>query len=695
MKTESIKSIDLLSRDEAVKELEYLAKEIAYHDYRYYNLADPVISDEAYDALRLRNLEIEKKFPDLRRVDSPSHRIGAPPSPDFEKVKHRKPMLSLDNAFSDEDVLEFLDRIRRFLKLPSEHPIPMVAEPKIDGLSASLHYQNGRFVLGATRGDGQEGENITANLKTIRDIPLILQGNDYPDNLEVRGEVYMSKSDFELLNQKRLASEETPFANPRNAAAGSLRQLDPKITAHRSLKFFAYAYEALSGSTDQAQSDLLASLSKWGFPVSKEIQLCSSEDELVAYYKRLEKLRPSLPYEIDGVVYKVNDLKLQQRLGTIGRCPRHSIAHKFAAEKAETILSNIDVQVGRTGVLTPVAILEPVLVGGVMVSRATLHNEDEIKRKDIRIHDRVIIQRAGDVIPQVVEVVLSKRPATSQSFEFPKKCPVCGGEISQEEGLVAKRCTNGFNCPAQAIERLRYFVSRDAFDIEGLGDRHLENFYKDGTIHNLTDVFTLQKRDKNSLTPLRSREGWGIQSAHNLFEAINKSRIISLERFIYALGIPQVGQVTAKLLAKHYKAIEEFESASFEDLLTIEGIGMGMADDIIRFLETPEQKTLIDDLKQHITITPYEEPSTVESAISGKTVVFTGTLLTLSRSEAKSQAERLGAKVAGSVSTKTDYVIAGSDAGSKLKVANELGITVLSEQQWVDIVNQAAASAAA
>ncbi len=695
MKIEYNPPVEFLSREDAAKELERLAKEIASHDYRYYTLSDPAISDEAYDALRLRNQEIEKKFPDLRRGDSPSHRIGAPPSPEFEKVKHRKPMLSLDNAFSAEEVLEFLNRIKRFLKLPSDHAISMIAEPKIDGLSASLHYQNGQLVLGATRGDGQEGENITANLKTIRDIPLILQGDDYPRNLEIRGEVYMSKNDFELLNQKRLAADEAPFANPRNAAAGSLRQLDPTITASRLLKFFAYAYDALSGSEDQTQSDVLTSLRKWGFPVCKETSLCSNENELISYYKKLEECRPSLPFEIDGVVYKVNDLKLQQRLGTIGRCPRHSIAHKFAAEKAETILNSIDVQVGRTGVLTPVALLQPVLVGGVMVSRATLHNEEEIKRKDIRIGDTVIIQRAGDVIPQVVEVVLSKRLKNSQSFKFPDNCPVCGGQVFQEEGLVAKRCINGFDCPAQAIERLRYFVSRDAFDIEGLGDRHLENFYKDGIIHTLTDIFTLQERDKNSLTPLHSREGWGAQSARNLFEAIDKRRTISLDRFIFALGIPQVGQVTAKLLAKHYKSLEAFESASLLDLLAIEGIGLNMAEDIIEFLKTPEQKHLLSDLKKHVKIMPYEELTIIKSPVTGKTIVFTGTLLTLSRSEAKAQAERLGARVAGSVSNKTDYVIAGSDAGSKLKTANELGIIILSEQQWTEIVNQATASVAA
>ncbi|MBY0282261.1 MAG: NAD-dependent DNA ligase LigA [Alphaproteobacteria bacterium] len=681
-------STQALTKGQATTELERLAKEIAYHDYRYYTLAEPTISDEAYDALRLRNQELEKLFPDLRRIDSPSHRVGSPPAPEFEKVKHRRPMLSLDNAFSEQDVYDFVTRIRRFLKFSENQKIPFVAEPKIDGLSASLHYQKGQFVLGATRGDGQEGENITANLKTIRDIPLLLQGTNFPENLEVRGEVYMGRSDFETLNQKRIANGEQPFANPRNAAAGSLRQLDPTITAQRPLKFFAYTYDALSGSHDQTHMDILNSLKKWGFSVNPEIEYCEDISHLIAHYNHLQMLRSSLDYEIDGVVYKVNDLKLQQRLGSIGRSPRHSLAHKFAAEQAETILTNIDVQVGRTGVLTPVAILEPVLVGGVMVSRATLHNEDEIKRKDIRIGDVVIIQRAGDVIPQVVGPVLIKRRSQSTPFVFPNQCPICSSPVIQEDGLVAKRCLGGFNCEAQAIEKLRYFVSRDAFDIEGLGEKHLENFYKEGLIHTPVDIFTLFERDQQSLTPLRTKEGWGSLSARNLFEAIEKRRNISLDRFIYALGIPQIGQVTAKLLAKHYKTLDAFLLATTEDLLEIEGIGLNMASDLVNFIQTPEQIELITSLKKQLSIQPYFEEAFRKSLFTGKTIVFTGTLTSISRGEAKAQAERMGAKVGGSVSSKTDYLIAGSDAGGKLKIAKELGVEILDETQWLKIIHE-------
>ena len=680
--------VESLNREEAAKELERLAKEIAHHNHLYYVLTDPAISDESYDALCLRNHEIEKRFPDLRRQDSPSQRVGSPPAPEFEKVKHRRPMLSLDNAFSDKDVEDFESRIRRFLKLPEDRPITFVAEPKIDGLSASLHYQKGQFVLGATRGDGQEGENITANLKTIRDIPLLLQGDDFPENVEIRGEVYMTRPDFEVLNQKRLEDGEPPFANPRNAAAGSLRQLDPAITAKRPLRFFAYTYEALSGSQDQTHLEVLESLKRWGLPVNPEIEICGKGEDLLKYYARLQAIRPTLTYEIDGVVYKVNDLKLQQRLGSIGRSPRHSLAHKFAAEQAETILLNIDVQVGRTGVLTPVALLQPVLVGGVMVSRATLHNEEELRRKDVRVGDAVIVQRAGDVIPQVVGPVLSKRPKDSQPFDFPNQCPVCGGPVGQEEGLVAKRCLNGYKCQAQAIERLRHFVSRDAFDIEGLGEKHLETFYKDGLIQSPPDIFTLFVRDQESQAPLREREGWGNQSATNLFEAIEKCRSISLDRFIYALGIPQIGQVTAKLLARHCKTVEAFLEVTLEDLLSIEGIGLSMANDLMQFLGDVEQQLVVGDLRKQLKIQPLTDDLNRTGILTGKIVVFTGTLEALSRSEAKAQAERMGAKVGGSVSSKTDYLVAGSDAGGKLKLAKELSVQILDESQWLEVVQQ-------
>ncbi len=674
-----------LSRPEAQAELERLAKEIAHHDHCYYHLAQPEISDEAYDALRKKNEEIERLYPELRRLDSPSHRVGATPSPEFEKVKHRKPMLSLDNAFNADDVANFFKKVRRFLKFSDDQSIDVVVEPKIDGLSASLHYQGGVFVLGATRGDGQEGENITPNLRTIQDIPLSLQGNDFPKNIDVRGEVYMTKADFDALNAERLKAGEAPFANPRNAAAGSLRQLDSAITAKRPLRFFAYAYEALSGGEDETQWGCLESLKKWGFVTNPYNQLCHNMDEALVYYGELEKNRTDLPYEIDGLVYKTNSLALQNRLGSVGRSPRHSIAHKFVAEKAQTILKAIDIQVGRTGVLTPVAILEPVLVRGVTVSRASLHNEDELKRKDIRVGDMVVVQRAGDVIPQVIDRILEKRPHGSVPFVFPTHCPVCQMPVVQVEGQVAKRCTN-YGCSAQAIERLKHFVSRDAFDIDGLGEKIIEEFFQEGWLLTPVDLFYLEK---NIGHVLEKREGWGQLSAHNLFTAIRKRKAISLDRFIYALGIPQVGVTTAKLLAKHYGTWAHFSEATSEDLLSIEGIGPIMAQDIGDFFKNSTVQKMISDLLQDLEVLPLEAIETSNSPLHGKTVVFTGTLVTLGRQEAKAQAERLGAKVSGSVSPKTHYVVAGSDAGSKLKAAQELNVAILTEDQWLDLVRQA------
>ena len=670
--------------DQAVGELKALAKEIAEHDYRYYRLDHPTISDQAYDALRRRNQEIEAKFPNLIRSDSPTHRVGSAPAPEFEKVKHQSPMLSLDNAFSFEEVGDFIDRIKRFLKWPGDQDIAFMAEPKIDGLSASLIYENGQFVLGATRGDGVEGENITANLKTVRDIPLVLQGDFIPTRLEVRGEVYMSLSDFEKLNQQRQEQQEPLFANPRNAAAGSLRQLDSAITAKRPLYFFAYAYYSSEPTGDSSQEQLLQSLRQWGFPVNPHVQLCLNQAEIETHYQRLEELRPTLDYEIDGVVYKANDLALQNRLGVVGRAPRHSIAHKFAAEQAETVIEDILIQVGRTGVLTPLAVLKPVFVGGVMVRRATLHNQDEIERKDVRVGDTVIVQRAGDVIPQVVKPLINKRPIDSQPFIFPTHCPVCHTPVTQAEGQVARRCNNSFDCSAQAVERLKHFVSRNAFDIEGLGEKHLEAFYQEGFIKNLVDIFTLhQKKDL-----LEKREGWGKQSLENLWKSIEKRRIISLDRFIYGLGISQIGHVSARLLARHYQNLDAVLQANEEDLLSIEGIGPGMAHDLMAFLKDDQQQKLIHDLQAQVTVEPYKVEQILNSPFQGKTVVFTGTLNQLSRSEAKAQAERLGAKVSGSVSAKTDMVVAGSEAGSKLKTAHALGVKVLSEEEWLDLIDK-------
>jgi DNA ligase (NAD+) len=688
--------IDQLTREEAAAELARLAKEIAHHDYLYHQMATPEISDADYDALIARNRALEAKFPDLRRIDSPSHRVGAAPAPGFKKVKHHRAMLSLDNAFAPGDVTDFLNRIRRFLQLPADQAIEMMAEPKIDGLSASLHYQDGRFILGATRGDGNEGEDITANLRTVKGIPLILQGENPPQNLEIRGEVYMRRDDFLKLNEARIAAGEPEFANPRNAAAGSVRQLDSTITAKRPLHFFAYAYEALSGIKDKTQSELLESLKRWGFSVTTLRQVCKNEAELMAFYHKLEAMRADLDFDIDGVVYKVNNLDWQNRLGTVGRTPRHSIAHKFAAEKAETTLEDILIQVGRTGVLTPVAVLKPVTVGGVVVQRATLHNEDELARKDVRIGDHVEIQRAGDVIPQVVRVIPEKRQPSSKPFIFPKNCPVCGSEAVRLEGEVARRCTDGLVCPAQAVERLKHFVSRNAFDIEGMGEKHIESFYQEGLIKSPADIFTIEARDCQSLTPLRNKEGWGKQSVQNLFQAIEQRRTISLDRFIYALGIPQVGAVTAKLLARHYRSLPNLctqmveahdrNSEAWADLLALEGIGTNMASDLVGFFNQPHNQTIVDNLSALLTIPEFIVEATISSPLTGKTIVFTGTLSTLSRAEAKVRAERLGAKVTGTVTNKTDYVVMGEDAGSKAKAAKELGIHVLSEDEFVALM---------
>lgn len=690
--------IHQLTRDVAAEELARLAKLIAHHDNLYHQLATPEISDADYDELVRRNNALEERFPDLRRNDSPSNRIGFSTDPSYKKVEHQTPMLSLKNAFSEEDVVDFLNSIRRFLQLPADQTIEMMAEPKIDGLSASLHYQDGQFVLGATRGDGTHGEDITANLRTVKGIPLILQDENAPENLEIRGEVYMRRDDFLKLNEARIAEGEAEFANPRNAAAGSVRQLDPKITAKRPLHFFAYAYDALSREKDRTQGDLLESLKRWGFAVTTWRQICKDKNDLMTFYHKLEAIRADLDFDIDGIVYKVNNLDWQNRLGTVGRTPRHSIAHKFAAEKAETIVEDIFIQVGRTGVLTPVAALKAVTVGGVVVQRATLHNEDEIARKDIRIGDHVEIQRAGDVIPQVLRAIPEKRPPSSQPFVFPNTCPVCGSEAVRAEGEVARRCTDGLICPAQAVERLKHFVSRQAFDIEGLGEKHIEGFYQEGVIHTPADLFTLEARDRQSLTPLRNKEGWGDQSAKKLFEAIDQRRTISLDRFIYALGIPQVGVVTAKLLARQYRSLntlceqmsqaQDHNSVAWAELLALEGIGHNMASDLVGFFQQPHNNQIIDALTASLTIPDFIVEATISSPLTGKTIVFTGSLSTLSRAEAKARAERMGAKVTGSVTNKTDYVVVGEDAGSKAKAAKELGIQTLSEEEFVKLMGK-------
>lgn len=688
--------IDKLTEEEAEKELRRLADLIAYHDQLYYLKDQPEVSDADYDELRKRNEAIEKRFPHLVREDSPSLRVGISIGGPFKKVQHRRPMLSLDNGFEDEDVHAFFDRARRFLGLSPDEPIEIVAEPKIDGLSATLEYHKGRFVLGATRGDGSEGEDITVNLKTIKDIPDVVSSSDFPDVTEIRGEVYMRHEDFMTLNKERESKGLPLFANPRNAAAGSVRQLDSKVTASRPLKFFAYACDEYSPFHVNTHWEYLEKLKGWGFVVNPLARLCKDAEEVLSYYKELEAHRATLPYDIDGIVYKINRLDWQHRMGYSARAPRWALAHKFPAQRAQTILNDILIQVGRTGALTPVAVLQPVTVGGVVVSRASLHNEDEIVRKDVRIGDTVIIQRAGDVIPQVVEVLLDKRPKDSKSFEFPHTCPVCGSHAVRIPGEVARKCMGGLVCPMQAALRLRHFVSRDAFDIEGFGSKHVEAFFKEGLIRFPQDIFTLETRDKQSLSPLRAREGWGSLSAQNLFKAIEERREIPLHRFIYALGIPQVGQATAKLLARHYLSYDSWKGAMIEakdptsedyaNLLSIDGVGPSVSEDLIAFFDEPHNLEVLEGLLNEVTVLDEKPREMSSSPLANKTLVFTGTLEHMSRPEAKVRAESLGAKVASSVSSKTDYVVVGSDAGSKAKAAKELGVRTLSEEEWLKML---------
>jgi DNA ligase (NAD+) len=708
--------VDALTRAQAEAELARLAAEIAHHDKLYHQKDAPEISDADYDALVIRNRAIEARFPALKRPDSPSSRVGAAPASGFAKVTHRAPMLSLDNAFGTEDVTDFLGRIRRFLKLPEKEAIEMVAEPKIDGLSATLTYEDGQFVLGATRGDGSVGEDITRNLRQVKDVPKQLAGKKAPKLIEIRGEVYMSRDDFLELNKTRETEGEPLFANPRNAAAGSVRQLDPAITARRPLHFFAYGEGGSDGALAglKLQSDFLDRLREWGFVVNPLIQLCEDEEELLTFYEKIGSQRAQLRYDIDGVVYKVNRRDWQQRLGFIGRAPRWALAHKFPAERAETRLNAITIQVGRTGTLTPVAELEPINVGGVTVARATLHNEDEIERKDIRVGDWVVVQRAGDVIPQVVEVIKKRRPRDSKPYKFPEKCPVCGSLAVREIDEAARRCTGGLICSAQAVERLRHFVSRGAADIDGLGEKHIQAFWDEGWLKTPADIYRLHRhRDE-----LLKREGWGEQSVKKLVDAIDARRRIPLDRFIYALGIRQVGEQTAKLLARHYETLANWRDAMIEashgleqatkqsteelpldiwrlaaslspaigDLDAIEGIGPSVANDIVEFFAEKHNREVLKDLEQEIEVQPFKAPKIGNSSVAGKTVVFTGTLETMGRNEAKARAESLGAKVSGSVSSKTDYVVVGADAGSKAKKAAELGVKTLTEQEWLDLI---------
>jgi len=778
-----------LNEAEARRELARLATEIGFHDKKYHGEDAPVISDAAYDALRLRNIAIETKFPALVRKDSPTHRVGAAPKQDkFAKVTHARPMLSLDNAFKAEDVAEFEGRIRRFLGLPKSEVIQLTAEPKIDGLSLALRYEKGELVVAATRGDGTVGENVTANAKTIGNVPHKLSGQGWPDVVEIRGEVYMGKADFSALNTRQEASGDKLFANPRNAAAGSLRQLDISITKSRPLKFFAYAWGEISEMPSETQMGMIDLFKQWGFDINPLMHVFEGSADVVEHYKLIEEQRAALDYDIDGVVYKVNRLDWQSRLGMVARAPRWAIAHKFPAERATTTLLDIDIQVGRTGALTPVAKLEPVTVGGVVVSNATLHNRDEIARLDVRVGDTVVIQRAGDVIPQVVSVVHEKRPQSAVAFLFPEVCPACGSHAEAVDDDVVVRCTGGLICPAQQVERLRHFVSRGAFDIEGLGVKQVEQLFERGWITEPADIFILAAKNTSEGEALQKWEGWGDLSVTNLLAAIEERRAIDFHRVIFGLGIPGIGLETAKLLARHFvvpaaltayleqslkflrclaeglseheisalnyclltfghlkefaaelepkdlfskstglvqlvaKRLERIEAGTLkadnikisrlrtvanltrrsdielsmtnaaklyrhnQELASIDGIGGDVILSLADFYLEEKNRGVLERLLSQLNVNPVEAQST-DSPVSGKTVVFTGTLVELTRAEAKANAEALGAKVSGSVSKKTDIVIAGPGAGSKLKKAQGLGVQVMSEADWIALIS--------
>ena len=689
------RSVDHLSPIEARIEHARLTEELSKHDQRYYQEDAPIISDAQYDALRQRYEALEKLFPELVTDQSLTQKVGSKPSEKFAKIKHSIPMLSLGNVFTDDDVSDFVARVRRFLGQAQSQQICFTAEPKIDGLSCSLRYERGMFISAATRGDGFEGEDVTANIKTLKEIPMHLTGAP-PEVLEVRGEVYMTHEDFQALNQRQQSQSKALFANPRNAAAGSLRQLDAKITSTRPLHFFAYAWGAVSQMPAATQAGVLEAFKSYSLPVNPLTRLCCTLEEMLDHFQFIESQRALLGYDIDGVVYKVDSIELQTRLGFVSRAPRWAVAHKFPAEQATTIVRDIEIQVGRTGALTPVARLAPVTVGGVIVSNATLHNEEEISRKDIRIGDTVVIQRAGDVIPQIAHVEFSKRPKSAKPFSFPDVCPRCGSaalrEIDEKTGVadVVRRCTGSLVCPAQAIERLKHFCSRNAFDIEGLGDKQIEYFYQEGLIETAADIFTLEERDRASLTKIKNREGFGETSVRNLFHAINARRKIEINRFIYALGIRHIGETNARRLARHFIDFETLRlTASLAKpdtperarIDTIDGVGPVVAEALHDFFSEPHNSRALDALLKEVKLEPMPAVATT-SAVSGKTVVFTGALERLTREEAKAQAERFGAKVAGSVSKKTDLLVAGPGAGSKLTTARALGVEVISEDEW-------------
>ncbi|WP_300543130.1 NAD-dependent DNA ligase LigA [Maricaulis sp.] len=699
----ALKDVEDLTAEEAAAEHARLAREIAAHDKAYYQLDAPKISDAAYDRLRQRLEAVEVRFPDLAHADSPTQRVGAAPSGRFGEIVHAVPMLSLGNAFNDDDVADFVGRIRRFLGLGEDEPVAVTAEPKIDGLSASIRYEKGRIVHGATRGDGQTGEDVTRNLLTLEDIPETLPGTGWPEVLEVRGEVYMSHEDFAALNRRQEGAGKPVYKNPRNAAAGSLRQIDPAMTAQRPLQFFAYAWGEVSERLADTQFEAVLRLSEWGFATNPMMQRCHGVDDLVAVYRDIEARRATLGYDIDGVVYKVDRLDWQERLGFVARAPRWAIAHKFPAEQATTVLEAIDIQVGRTGALTPVARLKPVTVGGVVVTNATLHNQDEIERKDVRVGDTVVIQRAGDVIPQVVKVVDPDREGRGAPFVFPTECPVCGSQALREHDPrtakldAVRRCTGGLICAAQLKERLKHFVSRKAFDIEGLGTKQIEAFHEEGLIREPADIFTLRARNEaGGITPpLQEREGFGETSIANLFAAIESRRTIGLGRFLNALGIRHVGENTAQLLARTYGSWTAFRNAAERladeavraEMLGIDGIGNAAVEALDQYFTEPHNRDLLDRLAAQLTIQDAEAVSS-DSPVAGKTVVFTGTLERMTRDEAKAKAQSLGAKVSGSVSSKTDYLVAGPGAGSKAKKAAELGVTTLSEDEWFALVGE-------
>ncbi|MGY5805269.1 NAD-dependent DNA ligase LigA [Rhizobium sp. LEGMi12c] len=715
MSTEQ-KPVEDLSEEEAAAALAYLAAEIARNDALYHGKDAPEISDADYDALKRRNDAIEARFPALIRADSPSRRVGAAPSETFAPVIHARPMLSLDNTFSQEDVEDFVASVYRFLGRLPDNSIAFTAEPKIDGLSMSIRYENGRMVSAATRGDGTTGENVTANIRTIQEIPQTLPVGA-PSVVEVRGEVYMAKSDFLALNAQMEAEGKQTYVNPRNTAAGSLRQLDAKVTASRKLKFFAYAWGEMSDMPADTQYGMVQIFKSWGFPVNPLMERLSSVADILGHYEEIGLQRPDLDYDIDGVVYKVDSLELQARLGFRSRSPRWATAHKFPAEQAFTRLVGIDIQVGRTGALTPVARLEPITVGGVVVTNATLHNADYIKGignkdelirdgRDIRVGDMVIVQRAGDVIPQIVDVVMEKREPSSTPYEFPKVCPVCGShavrDINEKTGKVdaVTRCTGGFICRAQATEHLKHFVSRNAYDIEGLGSKQIDFFFESEDpalqVRIAPDIFTLERRQQTSLAKLENIDGFGKVSVSKLYAAINERRQIALHRFIFALGIRHVGETTAKLLARSYGTYAAFETGmkeaaplsgdAWNDLNNIEGIGEVVARAIVEFYKEPRNTEVIARLLEEVQPQEAEQPVTSGSPVAGKTVVFTGSLEKFTRDEAKAKAESLGAKVSGSVSKKTDIVVAGPGAGSKLDKAREFNVQVMTEDEWLDLI---------